>query len=62
MDTQFVTDNQGKKLAVILPIDEYEELLDRIEEIEDVSMYDAVKARQEKTIPLTEYIKKRKRG
>lgn len=43
MRTQFVTDDHGKKLAVILPIDEYNKMVDELEELEDIKRYDAAK-------------------
>lgn len=43
MKTQFVTDDHGKKLAVILPINEYNKLVDELEELEDIKRYDAAK-------------------
>ena len=43
MRTQFVTDNHGKKLAVILPIREYNKMVDDLEELEDIKLYDAAK-------------------
>lgn len=41
MKTQFVTDDQGKKLAVILPIEEYDKLMEELEELEDIKRFDA---------------------
>lgn len=43
MRTQFVIDDNGNKLAVILPIEKYNEILDDLEELEDVKLYDAAK-------------------
>ncbi len=43
MKTQFVTDDNGKKLAVILPIKEYNKMVDDLEELEDIRLYDAAK-------------------
>lgn len=43
MKTQFITDDKGKKLAVILPIKEYNKMIDEIEELEDIKLYDAAK-------------------
>lgn len=43
MSTQFVTDDHGNKLAVILPIKEYNKLIADLEELEDVKLYDAAK-------------------
>lgn len=60
MKTQFVTDDHGNKLAVILPIKDYQKMLDDLEEVEDIKLYDQVKARKEDTMPFSEYIKKRK--
>ena len=60
MKTQFVTDDHGEKLAVILPIKKYYRMLEDLEEMEDIKLYDEVKARQEETIPFGEYLKKRK--
>ncbi len=60
MKTQFVTDDHGEKLAVILPIKKYYQMLEDLEEMEDIRLYDEVKARQEEAIPLGEYLKKRK--
>jgi len=43
MRTQFVTDDHGNKLAVILPIKEYNKMVDELEELEDIKQYDAAK-------------------
>lgn len=43
MKTQFVTDDHGKKLAVILPIHEYEKIMEDLEDMEEVRLYDEVK-------------------
>lgn len=40
MRTQFITDNSGNKLAVILPIKEYNKMVDELEELEDIRLYD----------------------
>ena len=46
MRTQFVTDDHGKKLAVILPIKDYNKMIDDLEDMEDLKLYD--KAKQQK--------------
>ena len=43
MKTQFIIDDYGKKLAVILPIREYNKMVDDLEELEDIRLYDAAK-------------------
>ena len=43
MRTQFVIDDHGKKLAVILPIKDYNKMVDDLEELEDIKLYDKAK-------------------
>jgi len=43
MKTQFVTDDSGNKLAIILPIKEYEKMVADLEELEDIRLYDEAK-------------------
>lgn len=57
MQLKYVTDEKGKKTAVILPIDEFEELL---EDIEDMAIL--LERRDEPTIPFEELIVKLKKN
>lgn len=54
MRTQFVTDDHGKKLAVILPINEYNKMVDDLEELEDIKLYDAAKKGKQEFIDADE--------
>ena len=54
----YLVDDNGKRIAVMLPIKEYNKMLDAIEELEDIKAYDL--AKNEETIPLKEAIKLRK--
>ncbi len=60
---QYITDSNGNKLSVILPIDAYEDILKQLEELEnleDVRLYDeAKKADDGERILFTDYLKKR---
>jgi PHD/YefM family antitoxin component YafN of YafNO toxin-antitoxin module len=48
MKTQFITDNNGHKLAVILPIKDYNKMIEELEDLEDIKAYDnAKKGKQE---------------
>lgn len=61
MKTQFVTDDHGKKLAVILPIEDYEKMVEELEDLEDIRLYDEAKKEDDgERIPFSEYLKKRK--
>ena len=43
METQFLTDEKGNRTAVLLPIKKYNKLLDKLEDLEDVRLYDEAK-------------------
>lgn len=43
METQFLTDENGKRTAVLLPIKKYNKLLEKLEDLEDVKLYDEAK-------------------
>lgn len=43
MKTQYITDDDGKKLAVILPMEKYQKMLNELEEMEDIKLYDKAK-------------------
>ncbi|GAB3723523.1 hypothetical protein [Spirosoma lituiforme] len=59
---QYITDEHGKRVSVILPIQQWQQVLDELEELDDIRLYDDVKARNEPTIPLAEYRQKRQRA
>ncbi|MCH6200124.1 hypothetical protein MMU07_11060 [Aquiflexum sp. LQ15W] len=50
MKPQFVTDDHGKKLAVIFPINDYNRMMNELDELEDIKLYDAAKKRDQKFI------------
>lgn len=47
----FVTDKNGRKIAVQIPIKAYEKLLADSEELEDIKEYRKAKARKPEPIP-----------
>ncbi len=47
----FVIDDKGKRIGVILDIAEYRKLLEEIEELESIRAYDAAKAAKDEAIP-----------
>ena len=47
----FVVDRKGKKVAVMLPINEYEKLREAMEELDDIKAYDKAKKRKSEPIP-----------
>ncbi len=61
METQFITDVNGQKLAVILPIKDYEKLLEELEELYSIRLYDEAKKEDDgERVLFDDYLKKRK--
>jgi hypothetical protein len=57
METQFVTDAKGRRIAVILPIQAYEKMLEKLEELHDVQRYDEAKSRKQEFVPAEDVFK-----
>jgi hypothetical protein len=60
-EPQFITDKKGKKLSVVLSLAEYQKMLEGLEELDDIRLYDAVIAKKEKSIPFNQYLQHRRR-
>ena len=52
---QFLEDSEGRRAWVVLPIEEYEELIEAIEQREDIRQLEAGKKVKGKDIPLEEF-------
>ena len=49
---QYITDSEGKKLSVVLPIKEYQKILEDLEELADLRLYDEAMSVNEPSIPI----------
>ena len=54
---QFITDKAGNKISVVLSVKEYEALMEELEELADIRLYDEAKASDEPSIPIDEAFK-----
>lgn len=54
---QFITDHTGKKLSVVLSMKEFETILEELEDLEDIRLYDQSKADNEPSVPIDEAFK-----
>ena len=54
---QFITDSEGNKISVVLPMEEYKALLEELDMANDIRLYDHVQASDEPSIPLDEAFK-----
>lgn len=60
MKTQFLTDEKGNRTAVLLPIKKYNKLMEKLEDLEDVRLYDEAKREDDGyRISFEDYIKTR---
>jgi PHD/YefM family antitoxin component YafN of YafNO toxin-antitoxin module len=63
---RYVTDENGKRVEVIMPVEEYERLVEELEELEDIRLYDEAKAEIEREgselIPLEQAMREVREG
>lgn len=58
---QFINDNDGKKTMVILPVKEFEDIIEALDDLEDVKLYDQAKKEDNGArILFSDYLKNRK--
>jgi PHD/YefM family antitoxin component YafN of YafNO toxin-antitoxin module len=50
--TQFLTNEKGERVAVVLSIADYEEMIEALEDLADIRAIDEAKASNETPIPL----------
>jgi hypothetical protein len=54
---QYLTDNSGKKISAVIPIKQFKSIMEELEELEDIKLYDEAKASNEPSIPIDEAFK-----
>ena len=58
---QYITDSAGKKL-IVLPMKEFKDMIEELEDIDDVKLYDKAKKEDNgERILFSDYLKKRKK-
>lgn len=57
INPQFITDTKGVKLSVVLPIKDFEAMLEELNELEDIKLYDEALKSNEPSIPIDEAFK-----
>jgi PHD/YefM family antitoxin component YafN of YafNO toxin-antitoxin module len=66
MEARYIVDENGKRVSIILPIEEYERLMEELEELEDIRLYDEAKAALERgedeVIPLDQAMREIREG
>lgn len=54
---QYITDNEGKKLSVIIGVEEFNSIMEELEELDDIRLYDEAKKDTEPSVPIDEAFK-----
>ncbi len=54
---QYITDNTGKKISVVLPMKDFKAIMEELEEMEDIKLYDEAKKSNEPSIPINDAFK-----
>jgi hypothetical protein len=49
---RFIVDEHGQRIGVLLDIEDYQRLLEELEELEAIRAYDAAKASGDEVLPL----------
>ena len=66
MEARYIADENIKRVSVILPIEEYERLIETLEDLEDIRAYDEAKATLERgedeVIPLDQAMREIREG
>jgi hypothetical protein len=59
---RFLTNEKGEKIAVVISIEEYEKLLEQLDELDDVRAFDDTQASDEGSIPFDQAISETKQS
>ncbi len=57
INPQFITDTKGVKLSVVLPIKDFEAIMDELAELDDIKLYDEAVKCSKPSIPIDEAFK-----
>ncbi len=59
---QYITDHSGEKISVVIPIQEFNNLMEELEDLEDVRLYDEAKKEDDgERISFSDYLESRKK-
>ena len=54
---KFITDSAGNKISVVLAMKDFKAILEELEELEDIKLYDESKKSNEPSIPIDDAFK-----
>ena len=56
MQEQYLTDREGKRVGVVLDLEQFQRIVEELEELEDIRAYDAAMASGDEVIPFDQAI------
>jgi hypothetical protein len=59
---EYVVDEHNQKKSVVLPLAEWNEIVDKLEELDDIRAFDEAKSRPSDPIPFDEAVREIERG
>ena len=54
---QYITDNSGNKLSIVLAMHEFKKIMEDLEELDDIRLYEEAHSDDEPSIPIDEAFK-----
>lgn len=59
---QFVIDENQRPQAVLLPVAEWEQIVERLDELDDIQAYDAAKAGSQESVDFSQAVRELQEG
>ncbi len=59
---QYLVDERGKRQAVVVPISEWEKILEALEELDDIRAYDEAKRQPSEAMPFEKALSEIRQG
>ena len=50
----YITDKKGNRISVVIPVTEFETIMEELDELDDIKLYDEAKSDNEPSIPIDE--------
>ena len=54
INPKYITDQDGNKISVVISVEEFESMMEMLDELEDVRIYDKAKLSDDPSIPIDE--------
>jgi hypothetical protein len=59
---QYVVDEKQCRQAVLVPLDEWERIVDELDELDDIRAYDKAKSTSQETVPFEQAVREIQQG